>query len=152
MLVLTLLILPGLALSVWYEMVVDQAPPTKADRVFSTFVATYFPVGAPGIFFAAILAATMSSMTSRINSLVGCLTMDFVGRWKPNDAHRKKWSFARRASVMIGMLAGTVAGWFVAFSSASRLWVAPTATWVAIRLVALSIARYHFNLSAQLNS
>ncbi|TWU25429.1 hypothetical protein Pla52o_17300 [Novipirellula galeiformis] len=78
--------------------------------------------------------------------------MDFVGRWKPNDAHRKKWSFARRASVMIGMLAGTVAGWFVAFLSASRLWVAPTATWVAIRLVALSIARYHFNLSAQLNS
>ncbi len=183
---------------------VDQAPPEAADRVFPTFVSTYLPPGAPGIIFAAILAATMSSMTSGINSLAGCLTMDFVGRLKPNYGHREKLFFARGASIMIGvlatlaaglvqhmgsifdisqavigvflgtllacmlftisflkvssrlmmagMLSGTVAGWFVAFSAASSLWVAPTATFVAMGLPALGIAWDHFTSATKLNS
>lgn len=204
MLIVALLILLGMALSVWYGMVVDQAPPAKADRVFPTFVATYLPPGAPGIIFAAILAATMSSMTSGINSLAGCLTMDFLGRLKPTYGHREKLFFARGASIMIGllatlaagvvqhlgsifdiaqavigvflgpllacmlftisylkvssrlmiagMLAGTIAGWLVAFSAASSLWVAPTATLVAMSLPALGVAWDHFTSPAELNS
>lgn len=204
MLVVTLLIFLGLALSVWYAMIVDQAPPAEADRVFPDFVSTYLPPGAPGIIFAAILAATMSSMTSGINSLAGCLTMDFMGRLRPGYGHREKLFFARGASIAIGvlatlaagivqhlgsifdiaqavigvflgpllacmlftishlavssrlmisgMLAGTVAGWFVAFSPASSLWVAPAATLVAMSLPALGIIWEYFTPSTQTNS
>ncbi|MEX1039108.1 MAG: hypothetical protein WDZ51_00655 [Pirellulaceae bacterium] len=188
--VTALLIMLGLALSVWYGMVVDQIPPEKSDRVFPTFVAMYLPPGAPGLIFAAILAATMSSMTSGINSLAGCLTMDFVGRLRPNYSHADRLRFARWASLGIGlsatmvagmvqhlgtifdiaqavigvflgpllacmaisvsrlsvgprgmiggMLAGSAAGWCVAFSPASSLWVAPTAALVALAVATVS--------------
>jgi len=110
MVVISLLMVLGLALSVWYGLVVDQIPPAKADHVFPTFVAMYLPPGAPGLIFAAILAATMSSMTSGINSLAGCLTMDFVSRLRPGYSHQQRLRFARWASLGIGLSATTVAG------------------------------------------
>lgn len=110
-LVIGLLIVLGLALFVWYGLAVTDIPPAEADKVFPTFVGTYLPPGIPGLIFAAILAATMSSITSGVNSLAGCLTMDFVGRTQQFQSHESRLRFARWASVCIGLSATFVAGY-----------------------------------------
>jgi SSS family solute:Na+ symporter len=46
--------------------------------VFPHFIATVLPSGVTGLIIAAVLAATMSSLTSGVNALAGCLTNDFI--------------------------------------------------------------------------
>ncbi|UUO04539.1 hypothetical protein M4951_14185 [Blastopirellula sp. J2-11] len=108
--IIVLLLVLGIALSVWYEGVVDRLPPDQADHVFPVFVATHLPVGTPGLIFAALLAATMSSMTSGINALAGCITLDFVSRSSVLTSHESRLKFARYASILIGVSATVTAG------------------------------------------
>jgi len=76
--VLILLAMVGLAVGTWYSVNPDAGLPTQADKVFPYFVATQLPAGFSGIVVAALLAATMSSITSGINALSGSLLNDFV--------------------------------------------------------------------------
>jgi|APGre2960657505_1045072.scaffolds.fasta_scaffold12496_3 Na+/proline symporter len=76
--VLLMLAAVGLALGTWYHLHPDPALPRDADRVFPYFVATQLPAGFVGMIVAALLAATMSSVTSGINALSGSLLTDFV--------------------------------------------------------------------------
>lgn len=110
MIIVVLLVVLGLALSAWYEGITDHLPPEKADHIFPVFVATYLPLGLPGLIFAAILAATMSSMTSGINSLAGCLTLDFISRAEAYVSPKMRLRFARYASLAIGLAATLTAG------------------------------------------
>jgi Na+/proline symporter len=59
---------------------------------------------------AAILAATMSSMTSGINSLAGTITMDFVARTSRFQSPRQRLRFGKMMSLALGLLATTIAG------------------------------------------
>ena len=74
----TLLAITGMLLSAWYARYPDPDLPTAGDRVFPHFIATVLPSGVTGLVIAAVLAATMSSLTSGVNALAGCLTNDFV--------------------------------------------------------------------------
>lgn len=110
MIVIALLALVGVSMAVWYGMATTQTPPAKPDHVFPFFVATELPVGGPGLILAAILAATMSSMTSGINSLAGTLTLDLVGRTRLLTTPARRLAFGRAASVVLGVAATGVAG------------------------------------------
>lgn len=108
-LVLTMLAAVGLTVGTWYNLHPDPAVPTDADKVFPYFVATQLPVGFMGVVIAAILAATMSSITSGINALSGSLLSDFYSfdqRVAPGALLR----YARLTSAVIGVLATVVAG------------------------------------------
>lgn len=110
MLVITLLVVLGLALVVWYGQISPTNVPEKADDIFPRFIATQLPVGAPGLIFAAMLAATMSSITSGINSLAATVTLDFVSRIGRLKNDETKLRFSRGCSLVIGLLATAMAG------------------------------------------
>ncbi|HWL11115.1 MAG TPA: hypothetical protein VNQ76_22090 [Planctomicrobium sp.] len=178
----------GLAMAAWYGPGGHIAP-ENADHVFPHFVITVLPQGAPGIIFAAIIAATMSSMTSGINALAGAISLDFSKPIQKHFSAEGRLKFARWLSVVIGllatataglvrslgsifdiaqsvigvflgpllicvafavfqirvggatmiigMIAGTAAGWCVIFSPMDSLWVAPTSAAVCA-LISLS--------------
>jgi len=105
--VLSLLALVGLALKAWYLAMPSDAVPTDPDKVFPYFIAFELPTGVTGLLFAAILAATMSSMTSGINTLAAVVTFDFRARWasRPVQTEQEQLRFGRVASLVIGVAA-----------------------------------------------
>jgi sodium-coupled monocarboxylate transporter 8/12 len=108
--VIVMLAVVGLALSAWYAAVHDPALPTAPDNVFPYFIASQLPTGVVGLILAAILAATMSSMTSGINALAGTLTLDFRERLRPGTSSRDQMRFARAATLVLGIIATLMAG------------------------------------------
>lgn len=112
LIVLTLLMGVGLSTFTWYHYVPDPHLPTNADKVFPHFIATELPTGISGLLLAALLAATMSSMTSGINALAGTITLDFRTRLGPAMSPPQAMRFARRTSWLVG-LASTLAAGFV---------------------------------------
>lgn len=108
-LVLVMLALVGLAIGTWYSVHPDPALPAQPDRVFPYFVAHQMPSGFTGIVVAAILAATMSSVTSGINALSGSLLNDFLPLRDRVDP-RRLLIWARVLSTCIGVLATVGAG------------------------------------------
>lgn len=108
--VLVLLAALGFLLAAWYRHQVDPTLPESADKVLPHFIATRLPAGIAGLLFAAILAATMSSMTSGINALSGSLTNDFLARLGKPASGRQLLGFARSSSLIIGLAATLAAG------------------------------------------
>ncbi|MCF3650447.1 sodium:solute symporter family transporter [Synoicihabitans lomoniglobus] len=108
-LVLTMLAAVGLTVGTWYSLHPDPAVPQDADKIFPYFVATQLPTGFMGVVIAAILAATMSSITSGINALSGSLLSDFYP-FSGKVAPRSLLRYARLTSAVIGVLATVVAG------------------------------------------
>lgn len=108
--VLTMLALAGLSIAVWYGIATTRVPPARSDDVFPFFVATELPTGGSGLILAAILAATMSSMTSGINSLAGTLTLDLASRTRLLTTPARRLAFGRAASVGLGLASTGVAG------------------------------------------
>ncbi|MBL9215843.1 MAG: hypothetical protein JNG83_10245 [Opitutaceae bacterium] len=115
--VLVTLILAGLLLSVWYAHHPDPALPADPDLVLSHFIAKELPVGMSGLLIAAILAATMSSMTSGINSLAGALTNDWLLRFGRARTPQELYRFGRTASLAIGVVSTLAAGLAAHFGS-----------------------------------
>ncbi|MFA9480449.1 hypothetical protein ACERK3_19450 [Phycisphaerales bacterium AB-hyl4] len=115
--VLVMLAGVGLALASWYQHVPDANLPADADKVFPHFVSTQLPIGLAGLLLAAILAATMSSMTSGINALASTLTMDFRLRFGRQLSPQKQLRFARVTSLTIGVLSTVIAGFVGALGS-----------------------------------
>ena len=107
--VLIMLAAVGLTVGTWYDLHPDPSLPKDADKVFPYFVATQLPVGFMGIVIAAILAATMSSITSGINALSGSLLSDFVP-WAERVEPKRLLNFARLTCAGIGLMATIVAG------------------------------------------
>lgn len=108
--VLILLALVGLSISAWYRTVHDPALPVNPDDVFPYFVASQLPSGVAGLILAAILAATMSSMTSGINALAGTLTLDFQSHFRPDMTPARQLRFAKLTTLALGLAATGVAG------------------------------------------
>jgi len=95
-LVAVLVVLSGLALvgmGLWAyfqqhpDPVVDGLKP---DKVFPYFIAAKFPVGLSGLMIAALLAATMSSIDSGLNSVTTAIMVDFGERfgWLRGEGER----------------------------------------------------------------
>jgi Na+/proline symporter len=110
-LVLVLLAGVGLTLGAWYHFHPDLGLPDSADKVFPYFVAHQLPLGFSGLIIAAILAATMSSITSGVNALSGSLLNDFVPLAE-RIAPGRLLTWGRVTSAMVG-LAATLAAGFV---------------------------------------
>ncbi|HRK32234.1 MAG TPA: hypothetical protein PLD59_14300, partial [Tepidisphaeraceae bacterium] len=108
--VLVLLAGVGLSLFAFYRHVDDPTLPALTDKIFPHFVATQLPSGLCGLVLAALLAATMSSLTSGINSLAGVVTLDFRERFGSPMEDRQKLLFAKLISLAIGLAATLSAG------------------------------------------
>ncbi|OHB57594.1 MAG: hypothetical protein A2Y07_06980 [Planctomycetes bacterium GWF2_50_10] len=105
-----LLVGMGLLMSLWYQFKPDGDLPNSPDKVMPYFVATRLPVGISGLLLAAILAATMSSMTAGINTLAGTFTLDFRVRFGSRMTSKQQLRYGRIASLVIGLAATFIAG------------------------------------------
>ncbi|HVT30491.1 MAG TPA: hypothetical protein VHE81_20950 [Lacipirellulaceae bacterium] len=108
--VLALLAGVGLSMFVFYHYVPDRNLPRNADQIFPHFIATQLPAGISGLVLAAILAATMSSMTSGINALSATVTLDLMPRIVRPLSPREQLRFARVCSCLFGVVSTLLAG------------------------------------------
>lgn len=76
----------------------------KTDTIFPFFIMGCLPTGVAGLLIAAIFAATMSTISSNINSVSTAFSIDFYKRWWPETSERSMLRVARTACVVSGVV------------------------------------------------
>ena len=76
----------------------------QSDAIFPFFMMSQMPAGVAGALIAAIFAATMSTISSNINSVATAFSIDFWKRFRPSTSDKKLVVVARWASVVSGMV------------------------------------------------
>lgn len=99
----------GLVLYAFYQVQGDPLASgkiAKADQILPYFVVTELPSGLPGLFIAAIYAASMSTISAGINSLTSASLVDFYQRlWRnPDLSERSQLRIARGLTFAYGAL------------------------------------------------
>ncbi len=110
MVVLSGLALVGLGLWAYFQQHHDPAAAglataRKFDQIFPYFITTRFPPGLAGLMIAALLAATMSSIDSGLNSVTTAIMVDFgerFGRVRGDAAQRLR--AARWITCVLGVV------------------------------------------------
>ena len=82
---------------------------TKNDIIFPFFMMSQLPAGIAGLLIAAIFAATMSTISSNINSVATAFTVDFYQRFKKNASDRHILLTARYSSLISGVFGMLIA-------------------------------------------
>ena len=96
---------------------------TKGDQVFPYFIAHELPVGLRGLIIAAILAASMSTIDSALNSSATVLFIDYYKRFfKPNASEKNNINFLRYSTVVWGILGIGFALLMINTKSALDIW------------------------------
>jgi sodium-coupled monocarboxylate transporter 8/12 len=78
----------------------------RADQILPYFVVTELPSGFPGLFIAAIYAASMSTVSAGLNSLTSASLVDFVQRLgrNPDQSEAGQLRLARRLTIVYGAI------------------------------------------------
>lgn len=76
----------------------------KADTIFPFFMMSQLPQGVAGLLIAAIFAATMSTISSNINSVATAYSVDFYQRFRPTASNAATLRVARRTCIVSGAL------------------------------------------------
>lgn len=96
---------------------------TKGDEVFPYFIATELPVGIKGLIIAAIMAASMSTIDSALNSSATVLFIDFYKKYfRPDASETDSLSFLRWTTVLWGVLGIGFALLMIKAHSALDVW------------------------------
>ncbi|MBN1558336.1 MAG: sodium/solute symporter [Lentisphaerae bacterium] len=78
---------------------------TSGDTAFFTFISTKLPSPLPGIFFAAMLAAAMSTLDSGMNSLAAVFVKEFyVPVFNKSASEANQLASSRWATVVVGLI------------------------------------------------
>lgn len=76
----------------------------KTDTIFPFFMMSQLPAGVAGLLIAAIFAATMSTISSNINSVATAFSVDFYKRWNTKASDKTMLSVARYTCVISGII------------------------------------------------
>ena len=76
----------------------------QSDAIFPFFMMSQMPAGIAGALIAAIFAATMSTISSNINSVATAFSIDFWKRFRTSTTDSQLVRVARWASVVSGMV------------------------------------------------
>jgi cyclically-permuted mutarotase family protein len=87
----------------------------QPDSIFPHFIMTRMPVGIAGLLIAAIFAATMSTVSSNVNSISTAFTTDIYNHIWPESPDSRRLRMARISGILSGglgiALALLMAGW-----------------------------------------
>ena len=83
--------------------------PPIGDHALPWFVVNYLPPGLVGLILAAILAASMSSISSDLNSIATVATRDYFRRFLPQLSDRQQLVIGRLMVLAAGMAAAWIA-------------------------------------------
>ncbi len=75
-----------------------------ADAIFPYFMMSQMPAGLAGLLIAAIFAATMSTISSNINSVSTAFSVDFIQRFRPKTSDVALLRTARWTCVVSGLI------------------------------------------------
>jgi SSS family transporter len=110
----TLLYLVAIGLFAYFQKHSDVLPSNfSPDRVLPFFVITALPPGIAGLVIAGIMAATMSSVSSGVNSLTTASVVDFYLRYFRREAPAEHFLKASRWLSLFWGIAATLMGLFV---------------------------------------
>jgi solute:Na+ symporter, SSS family len=107
MLVWALFMTVGVLLWGYYQLQPDLLPAgvrAAPDRVFPYFIANELPVGLPGLLLAGLLAATMSTLSSDLNSLSAVMLDDYYRKIRPGLSDRHHLLVSRLIVLAAGLL------------------------------------------------
>ncbi len=102
----------GAVLWAYYQAGNGTVPPevlAKPDRVFPYYIGHGMPAGMPGLILAGLLAATMSTLASDLNSLSAVAYDDYYRRLRPKASDEEHLKFSRRVVLVAGLLGVAVA-------------------------------------------
>lgn len=95
----------------------------KGDQVFPYFIANELPVGVKGLIIAAILAASMSTVDSALNSSATVLYLDYYKKYFNKDASEKSSiNFLRLTTILWGVLGIVFSFMLINAKSALDIW------------------------------
>jgi len=96
---------------------------TKGDQVFPYFIAMELPIGLKGLIIAAILAASMSTIDSALNSSATVLFVDYYKKYfRPNASEKNNLKFLRLTTIVWGILGIAFALLMINATSALDVW------------------------------
>jgi Na+/proline symporter len=75
----------------------------NTDAIFPHFIMSKMPVGLAGLLIAAIFSATMSTVSSNVNSISTAFTTDFYRHFFPQSSDKKLLGVARWSGVLFGV-------------------------------------------------
>lgn len=94
---------------------------TKGDAIFPFFMMSQMPQGIAGLLIAAIFAATMSTISSNINSISTAFSIDFWKRFRPHTTDGQMLQVARVTCVISGIIGVGIALMMVEWNILSLL-------------------------------
>lgn len=77
---------------------------SNSDAIFPFFMMSQLPAGLAGLLIAAIFAATMSTISSNINSVSTAFSIDVYKKFKPQPDDHEMLLVARRTCVIAGII------------------------------------------------
>lgn len=96
---------------------------TKGDEVFPFFIATELPIGIKGLMIAAIMAASMSTVDSALNSSATVFYLDFYKKYFfPGSSKKRSLTVLRWSTIFWGILGITFALLMIKAKSALDVW------------------------------
>jgi SSS family solute:Na+ symporter len=112
----------GTALFLFYkQQPAELNPVIKTDGIFPFFAAQQLPPGVSGLVIAALLAATMSTVSSSLCSVSNLVVDDFYKRFSKNPSDVKAVKVGRIATLVIGLFGISSAFYLNSFETPS-LW------------------------------
>ncbi len=97
----------GACLFGFYELAGAETP-AIGDHILPHFIVHYLPAGFVGLLLAAILAASMSSISSDLNSIATVLTRDYFQRFLPGLSNERSLAVGRLMVFLMGLVAAGV--------------------------------------------
>ncbi|HEY4209271.1 MAG TPA: sodium/solute symporter, partial [Puia sp.] len=94
-------------------------PNGRTDDIFPWFISQQLPAGLSGLVIAGVFAATMSTISSSMNSIATVVTTDFFRPFRKEATDRQCLRFARRFTVLLGLLGSIIACYLVYLRDAS---------------------------------
>lgn len=97
----------GVLLWVFYQAqpeLLPEAVRAKPDQVLAYFIGHQLPAGVTGLILAGIFAASMSTLSSDLNSLASVLAEDFYGKLVKGGSDSRRLVFSRASVLGAGIL------------------------------------------------
>lgn len=91
----------------FYQLTGAEAP-VIGDHILPHFIVNYLPTGLIGLILAAILAASMSSVSSDLNSIATVATRDYFQRFMPSLTNKAQLITGRAVVLIAGMAAAYI--------------------------------------------
>jgi SSS family transporter len=106
----------GTALWAFYKTHPERLNPLiDTDATFPVFIAAELPMGITGLIIAGLFAASMSTLSSGLNSVATLTSVDFYERLSKNSTEEKSLRLAYLVTILSGVISTVVAVLFTFF-------------------------------------